>query len=300
MSVALSAPALAAEETALLGVTARPQDHGLSPTTDTYVPEIVYFKNAPPPPPSAFKRRIAEKKGLSLTLPEPLTVLGRLYLPAGDPPFAAVVLLHGSVGIGSWNDPWAARLRAWGYVVLDVDSMTPRGLYRHNTGPGLTQNGQPQKNVDSFSRSLDAEGARRYLAARDDVEPRRIAVLGMSQGGETAMFAISHKRPPDRGDTFQAAVALYPICFPYAGFDAPLLVLIGRADEWVSASRCEANLAQVTRPELVTLKVYDEGHHAFDLEAPARSLYGLTLRYDPQATADALPRVKAFLAKHLK
>ena len=224
---------------------------------------------------------------------------GRLFVPEGDPPFPAVVLLHGSNGISDWNDVWAERLRAWGYVVLDVDSMTPRGLYRHNTGVGFGINGQYRRWVDLHSRSLDALGARSYLAALPIVDSARVGALGMSQGGMTAMRAIAQNNNPNVSGAFQAAVALYPRCDQYEAFDAPLLVLIGSADEVVSARDCEANLATIAPRHELILKVYDIAHHVFDVDAPDRRSYGRLRSYDPEATADAIPRIKAFLSKHL-
>ncbi|MGI9504601.1 MAG: hypothetical protein ACR2RE_16265, partial [Geminicoccaceae bacterium] len=74
-------------------------DVGVAAQSDIYRPTVVYFESGSPPPPSAFRRRQAEKKGLPLTTRDPLTVHGRLFVPEGDPPFPAVVLLHGSDGI---------------------------------------------------------------------------------------------------------------------------------------------------------------------------------------------------------
>ena len=220
-------------------------------------------------------------------------------MPEGEPPFPAVVLLHGSAGIWEWDDVWAERLREWGYVVLDVDSLTPRGLYRHNTGYDLTYGGRAQRTVDIFSRSLDAHGARSYLGALPFVDSTRIAALGMSQGGTTAMLAIAQHENPNLSGTFQAVVALYPRCGHYVGFDAPLLVLVGKADEFVSASRCENNLATITQTHELMLKVYDNVHHVFDFEAPERVVSGRVLRFDSEATADAIQRIEVFLSKHL-
>ena len=276
------------------------EDVGVAAQSDIYRPTVVYFQSALPPPPSAFRRRQAEEKGLPLNTREPLTVLGRLFVPEGNPPFPAVVLLHGSHGIWDWSDIWAERLREWGYAVLDVDSMTPRGLYRYNTGGyGVTRSGRAKKLIDPFSRSLDAHGARNYLSALPIIDSDRIAALGMSQGGTTAMLAVTQNKHPSSSGVFQAAVALYPHCERYVAFASPLLVLIGSADEWVSSSRCEANLATIPETNELTLKVYDDVHHVFDIEALDQRFLGLLSRYDPEAAADAISRIKVFLAKHL-
>lgn len=264
-----------------------------------YIPEVVFFESAAPPPPSAFKKRMAEKKGITLPDAKPLTVLGRLYRPEGDGPFPAVVLLHGSPGVWTWDDLWAERLRSWGYVVLNVDSMTPRGLYPHNTGAGTTETGLTKRYVGAFPRSLDALGARAYLAAQPFVAPDRIAALGMSEGGTTAMYVVSPRDKAADAGRFAASLALYPNCHEFEGFDAPLLVLIGDADEWVSSAHCEAHLARVeSGPELV-FKIYPGAHHGFDFEGLDGHFTGRIMRHDPAAAQDAIPRIRAFLEKHL-
>jgi len=51
----------------------------------------------------------------------------KLTKPDGDGPFPAVVLLHGCGGMtSSYPNQWDQRLAEWGYVSLQVDSLTPR------------------------------------------------------------------------------------------------------------------------------------------------------------------------------
>src|SRR5262245_23309900 len=56
-----------------------------------------------------------------------LLLTGQLYRPDGSEPFPAVVALHGCGGIGPNLHRWAHTLQQWGYVVLLVDSFSPRG-----------------------------------------------------------------------------------------------------------------------------------------------------------------------------
>ena len=53
--------------------------------------------------------------------------VGSIILPQGNPPYPAVVVLHGCNGISSSTRIWARRLASWGYAALIVDSFTPRG-----------------------------------------------------------------------------------------------------------------------------------------------------------------------------
>ncbi|HSU07136.1 MAG TPA: hypothetical protein VLI93_16360, partial [Acetobacteraceae bacterium] len=92
-------------------------------------------------------------------------LLGYLRQPAGDGPFAAVVLLHGCGGGADKLDrTWGARLQDWGYVAVTVDSFGPRGITTAcNVSP---------------DRQLDAYGALRLLAKNPAVDSNRIAVMG--------------------------------------------------------------------------------------------------------------------------
>lgn len=265
---------------------------------EDYVPTTVFFNSAPLPPPSPFKKKMAEKKGIALEPEVPQTVFGRLYRPPGDGPHPAIVLLHGANGIWDWNDVWAHRLMNWGYVVLDTDSMTPRGLYPHNTGVGESLSGAAKRHVGAFVRSLDAIGAARYLASQPFVDAGRIGVLGMSQGGSAVFYALA--APDDNGASpFRAGVALYPPCDAFEGFSAPVLVLLGEADMWVHVRLCKENLAALSATSDVTLQLYPDVHHVFDLKMPERRVAGRLLRHDPDAAADAIARIRDFLGQHL-
>ena len=265
---------------------------------EDYVPRIVFFPAAKEPPPSAFQQKIAKKKGLTLEEPKADQVFGRLYLPAGEGPHPAVVLLHGATGIWDWNDLWAERLRGWGYVVLDVDSYSPRGLYRHNIGAGSTDTGLRRRFIGAFPRALDALGAAAYLAQQPYVRGDAIAVLGASQGGLAAMQALGRENPRNEGQ-FKAGVALYAPCDQLSGVTAPLLVLQGEEDQWISLKRCNDNLGPLVAEGDLELVIYPGAHHVFDFEAPDREMAGRPLRYNAEADADAISRIKAFLATEI-
>lgn len=107
------------------------------------------------------------------------TVEGYLSKPDGDGPFAAVVYLHGCAGLSEHVRSNIARLMTgWGYVSLAVDSFAPRGI-------------KDQCTHMSPVRLGDALAALSYLARLPFVDPRRIAVVGSSQGGVVALKLAS-------------------------------------------------------------------------------------------------------------
>jgi dienelactone hydrolase len=221
---------------------------------------------------------------------------GRLKKPDGSGPFPAVVLLHGCGGMQPGRDnAWAERLSGWGYATLQVDSFRPRGLSSVCTYSGREATDILQQRV------TDAYDAKRYLAGLSFVDRRRIAVMGWSHGGATTLETVYTKTD----DPFHA-VAFYPSCRRMlTGLNAPLLILIGEADDWTSAARCGEMMPKEQAAPEVLLKVYPGAHHAFDSTGASRDVAGSRgslhhLEHHPGAAADSILRTRAFLEKYLK
>jgi dienelactone hydrolase len=83
---------------------------------------------------------------------------------------------------------------------------------------------------------------------------------------------------------------------------APVLILIGEADQWNEADACKT-LRNLAWPDSasIDLTVYPGVHHAFDVAQlkPGRSSHGRWLEYDEPAARDAEQKTRAFLAEHL-
>ena len=265
---------------------------GVPPADAGLLGKPVFFDSAVYPP-TPFKIKKAKEQGVELE-PAPATLIwGYLSRPKGEGPFPAVVVMHGCGGIWRWDVMWIETLVDWGYVVLAVDSFRPRGVESVCDASRV---------VGGLTRALDAHGAKSYLAGVTFVDPARIAVLGMSQGGSSVLQAIDRSITTKvGGEPFQAAVALYPVCEPYTQPNAPILILIGELDNWVDPAHCERYLAKLGSEHDVTLKIYPGAHHVFDLvgiDSLWRGHY--VMRYDPEAAQDAMKRVRAFLATHLQ
>jgi dienelactone hydrolase len=223
-------------------------------------------------------------------------LLGYLARPDGAGPFPAVVVLHGCAGFSSGGSlQLADQLKDWGYVALAVDSLGPRGLATACGGPFIDQPG-------------DAYAALRYLSQQSFVAPERVAVLGNSMGGYSALYAVDQglmaqyfRRFEER---FRAAIAYYPNCvIPATIMTAPALILIGEADDWTPAERCRDMVAHA-RPESapIALTVYPGAYHGFNFAMlkPGRSSLGHWLEYNETAARDAEEKVRAFLATNLR
>jgi dienelactone hydrolase len=83
---------------------------------------------------------------------------------------------------------------------------------------------------------------------------------------------------------------------------APILILIGEADDWNPAEPCRALVAH-SRPDSapIALTVYPGAYHGFDVRQlqPGVRYLGHWLAYNEPAAKDAEEKVRAFLAAHL-
>lgn len=246
----------------------------------------------------------------------PVQLSGLMFRPAGEGPHPAVVLLHGCGGMFTRSGNVTASYLLWGetfalngYVALLVDSLNPRG-YRSICDL------QKRPILESRERAQDAYAARDWLAAQSYVAADRIGLIGWSNGAGGTLWGMRESQPY-RG--FKAAVAFYPGCRtlsrakqsyqPYA----PVLILIGEADDWTPAALC-VDLVNAARQQgaPVDIVTYPGAHHSFDrVNSPVRyrpnvrnlnkpDRLGATVGGHPEAREDAMRRTVEFFALHLK
>jgi dienelactone hydrolase len=246
----------------------------------------------------------------------PLRLVAAEYVPGGAGPFPAVIALHDCAGVTRAEHVWARFLRDHGYVVLVVDSWTPRGLRDTCDATSVE--------LPSTERFDDVVGAVRWLHGRPYVDRARIATLGWSNGGVFALSSIngpSLQRARARGVAMPspgvaAAVAFYPGgCFSliHEQVVRPLLVLHGAADDWTIPGPCvEMVNAMRGRGADATIVLYPGAYHYFDNPDQPRTVLanvanrnkpggccGATVAFDPAAFADSRRRVVEFFGYHL-
>src|ERR1700730_4657912 len=110
----------------------------------------------------------------------PSRIGAELRLPAGAARVSAVVLLHGSAGIGANVNRWADELNGLGVGAFLVDSFTGRGIVQTVTD---------QSQLSSLAMIMDAYRALEILSKHSAIDPSRIAVMGFSKGGFAALYA---------------------------------------------------------------------------------------------------------------
>jgi len=200
------------------------------------------------------------------------TIAAELRLPfAAAARMPAVILLHGDAGAVSNQVAWIDELNALGIAVLTVDSFSGRGAVAR----GASFATMPAS-IGSTARVIDAERALALLAAHPRIDPARIAVMGFSSGGRTALLAAQTRfaaRFGTPGISFAAYIALYPDCNVRLRDDAtsepgPQRIFIGDADVLTAAEAC---VRLVDRLRLAgqdaAVTTLAGAHHAFDAVA---------------------------------
>ena len=266
-----------------------------------------------------------------------------LLRPVGEGRFPAIVIAHDCSGLGprSGGAPrrWATALAAQGYVILMPDSFSTRGFPDGVcTAPADTPDANLRK-VGTLAQAFDAYAALAYLRQQTFVDGAHVGLMGGSHGGGATLLAVamptSDQAPlgEQKRHGFAAAIALYPGCAgrygnwsverqagtqgpvtAYVGAYraiAPLLILIGSADDWTPAEHCQALANSADQAIPVRLKIYPGARHSFDSFAPTRFIAtrrnpnapdgrGATTGGDAAAWADAIQEVTRFFAARLK
>ena len=245
--------------------------------------------------PLAFAGDLVTFKGTSKA-EQPFMLKGLLTKPQGKGPFPAIVMLSGGRGFHEAHNKWIERFVSWKYVILQVETLSSRGLSNIFEGVGILPTISPRE------AAQDAYDAKAYLSGLPFVNRNQIVIVGWFFGGWAILYAIDADPSlsiQNRGGPFRAAIAFDPLCDkPLMDFDAPLLILHGELDDWHPVSRCRV-IEGRSNHEII-LKTYPGAYMGFDLEGIDTIDRGHRLLYDPVAAADAIEQVKNFLQKHLR
>ncbi len=172
------------------------------------------------------------------------TVHGTLFLPSG--PHAphslpAVVMLHGSSGVLAARElTYGKQLAGMGIAVLVVDSFGGR----RDRGSSYIER---LLNITETMFVADAYAALGHLAARPEIDPKRVVLVGFSYGAMASMYALTTEvadRMAPPGLRFAGHVAFYGPCLArfvdHRTTGAPLLMLYGGDDQIIDRERCAA------------------------------------------------------------
>lgn len=202
----------------------------------------------------------------------PAVIAGELRIPRpGTDRLPAVVLVHGSGGVGANVDRWSQELNAIGVATFIVDSFTGRGIV--NTSTNQAQLGQ-------LAMISDAYRALELLSKHPRIDPTRIAIMGFSRGGRVALYASLKRFQRLHGPVGVEFAAYLPFYAPCTTTyiddgevsDRPIRLFHGASDDYVPVAPCRSYVERLRRGgKDVQLTEYPDAHHVFDspaLKAP--------------------------------
>jgi dienelactone hydrolase len=203
---------------------------------------------------------------------EPTTGIASLYLLPGSNAAVplrsvpAVILLHGAGGVlAAREHTYGRQFAAMGAVALVIDVFGAR----RNRATGFTER---LLEITESMAIADAYAGLRFLAARPEIDPNRIALVGFSYGAMATMYAhnagVARLMAPG-GERFAAHAAFYGPCIAQFAdprtTGAPLLILYGTGDALIDPARCEEFAADARRGgSAVDVIAYPGALHQWD------------------------------------
>jgi dienelactone hydrolase len=268
----------------------------------------------------------------------PARLGGALRLPKGNERVPAVILVHGSAGIGANVDRWAQEFNRIGVAAFLLDCFT---------GRGITETITDQSKLGHLAMIVDAYRALELLAKHARIDASRFAIMGFSKGGFVALYSSLKRFQRMHGRAgigFAAHIAFYAPCnTTYIAdeevSDRPIRLFHGTGDNYVPIEPCRNYVERLHRRGTdVQLTEYQGAQHVFDNplyipqivlpdavitnrclleERPNGEIVnvatdqpftpsdacvtrGATVAYDPVAAAESTKAVKTFLMATFK
>jgi carboxymethylenebutenolidase len=198
----------------------------------------------------------------------------------------AIILVQEWWGVNDWIRQSADRFAAKGYVVLAPD------LYRGKVAVDADEAHQLMRGLPDDRAMGDLQEAFDYLASRDDVDPRRISVVGWCMGGGYALALGA--REPRLGAVVVNYGRLITDPAKIAQIKAPVQGNFGSTDKGIPADDVRTFEKSLSATNASTdFMIFEGAGHAF---MNPNNKAG----FDAAAAEKAWSRIDAFLAKHLR
>ena len=193
------------------------------------------------------------------------TIWGDLRFPhrlTGRAP--AVVLVHGTVGVGPREERWAEELNSLGVATFVLDSFRGRDL-----APPFESGAVPSP----LTIIIDSYRALSLLATHPRIDPKRIALMGFSRGGVATLYASLRRFQRLHGPAgleFAAYLPFYANCtITYIEdedvTDRPIRLHHGTADENLPIGACREYVKRLRQAgKDVQFAEYSGARHSFD------------------------------------
>jgi dienelactone hydrolase len=195
---------------------------------------------------------------------KPTAITGQLRIAQGLGRLPTVVLQHGSNGFGPNIEYWSRQLNRAGISTFALDGFAGRGLEEVYSNQTL---------LGRLNFILDVYRALEILDSHPRVDPRRIALMGFSRGGQATLYASLkrfHRMWKPSGAEFAAYIPFYPDCMTTFVGDtdiakSPIRVFHGAPDDSNPVSACKAYVDRLKAAgHDVELTVYPNASHGFD------------------------------------
>ncbi|HEX6095269.1 MAG TPA: dienelactone hydrolase family protein [Thermoanaerobaculia bacterium] len=236
----------------------------------------------------------SEPPAVASTLPDELVkygdASGYLALPAAaggaSAKKPALVVIQEWWGVDDWIREQNKRFAGQGYVALAPD------LYRGRIAKSPEEAHELMRGMPEDRAMADLKAAVDYLAARPDVDPNRIGVIGWCMGGGYAL-ALATAEPRLKATVINYG-RLVTDTNAITKINAPVLGNFGGADRGIPADDVKKFGGQLTQyGKLGDIKVYDGVGHAF---MNPNNKEG----YDAAAARDAWDRIDRFFDRTLR
>ncbi len=177
-----------------------------------------------------------------------------------------VLGINGSKNWASHHLEYLEMFREMGYATFELHSFNSRNV--ESTVGSQTQ-------VTTAMMILDAYRALEKLSYDPRIDTDNVAMIGWSLGGGAVLFSawepIVDAIKLDL--RFKAHLSFYPPCLvdlELKSFSsAPIHILIGELDDWVSSDACEDLVNDLKGARVnIDIDIYPDSHHGFDRKGP--------------------------------
>ena len=211
------------------------------------------------------------------------TASGYLALPSGSGPFPGVIVLQEWWGLVPHIQDVVDRMAREDFVALAPD------LYHGERAEEPDEARKLAMALDRGRAIAEVSTAAHYLAGRNDIHPKKIAVVGFCMGGGLSLSAAAHN------GSFGTVVVFYgrPLeATDTAKIGCPVLGFFGELDQGIPLSLVNDFEKELEANQIPhELHVYAGAEHAFFNDTRAA--------YHPEAAADAWQRTIKWLQNHL-
>jgi dienelactone hydrolase len=223
-----------------------------------------------------------------------VTVDGKLFVPPGvRGPAPVVIIVPGSLGIARTHLAHAATLVDLGIAAFVLDPFGPRGV---------TSTVANQTQFSFAASAFDVAATVEVLAARPDIDARRIGLQGHSRGGSAVLTAATRRfcdAVHGRALGARAVLAAYPwsghqFLDPGVG-TTEVRAIVGDQDDWVSPQQVQGHIQAIRlRGGTASIRIVAGAEHSFDREGEAVQTFG-DARVSPGAPTSYLADDGAFI-----